>query len=129
MSAWRSSLRPTRRYVPFSSGSGFTEQEHACFGRGDPRDQLQHVLECGRAADQALLGGASTCHPQVLHLLDEVGRFAARIAHRNELDVDVSLALRWRCSTRSRRPDCRGCASGKLSPAWSQGTLKWWDTS
>ena len=33
------------------------------------------------------------------------------------------------CSTRSRCPEARACASGQDSPAWSQGTLAWWDTA
>ena len=39
------------------------------------------------------------------------------------------LGVWCRRSTRSRCPDSRERASGHDSPAWSQGTLKWWDTS
>jgi hypothetical protein len=76
-------------------------------------------------------GGLPLGHAQGLHLLDEVGLLATGIAQRHQLDVDVVLALGvWcRCSTRSRWPDSRARASGQLSPAWSQGTLKWCDTS
>jgi hypothetical protein len=41
----------------FLAGAGFALQQHGGVGRGDPGDELEHVAEGRRAAEQALGAG------------------------------------------------------------------------
>ncbi len=78
------------------AGTRLALQQHARVRGRHPRDQLEHALEGGRAADQAAVIRHPTGDVHRLHLLDEPGDLAAGVAHRG----------RARCSRIPRRAAC-----------------------
>jgi len=91
--------RPGARFVDgardqFLAGARLAHQQHGGFGGAHAADQLQHLAESGRAPDQSVLALHAFGPMQLLHPFDEKRLLAQCVHQRNELDVDVGLAMR-----------------------------------